>query len=518
MIKTIKIYPPIGIARLGNSKDGYFIGPERPGEVVIPSDGFRDAAKLIKRQAARFHLFAFDESDNLVKEITSDDADIRWTVHLANTKAAAEWFHPKSEIHPKQRNSAFAGDRQQLRLDPGPLTVSGKNPDFVELGKSRASGAAKDLQINQLFLNKQVQLVLGTITTDDRGLLLVLGGHGESKSPVGASLSGGDFANHDGWYDDVSDGLVSATVKFNDGSAPAVSSAWVIVGPPKYAPGLQSVVSLYDTLYQAAIVRGLIPDPFNDPSFKPSLNADILPILLRAANMRWVYDNGTGQFAATGFHHSFNQLPPADRTVIFNRLAIPSNTPGNPGSGSGDMPKMWSDLYPDGPNGTLTQTQYKMMQMWKDGDFVPATGADSSINPAGLTRAALEPCVGAAFYPGIEASWKLRDVYAFVEPFRLDSAKVSPGDISSQMSLPWQSDFLDCSVESGNFGDDLVWWPAQRPIAILKAGGGNAYAPWGRATASGSTGMSVDQMITDWYKLGFVMAQPNGRFEEVDRL
>jgi len=60
MIKTIKIYPPIGIARLGNSKDGYFIGPERIGEVVLPNDGFRDAAKLIKRQAARFHLFAFD--------------------------------------------------------------------------------------------------------------------------------------------------------------------------------------------------------------------------------------------------------------------------------------------------------------------------------------------------------------------------------------------------------------------------------------------------------------------------
>jgi hypothetical protein len=56
MIKTVKIYPPIGIARLGKSKDGYFIGPERPGEITIPPDGFRDAAGLIKRQAARFHF------------------------------------------------------------------------------------------------------------------------------------------------------------------------------------------------------------------------------------------------------------------------------------------------------------------------------------------------------------------------------------------------------------------------------------------------------------------------------
>jgi len=29
-IKTIKIYPAIGIARLGNSPTGFFIGPERP--------------------------------------------------------------------------------------------------------------------------------------------------------------------------------------------------------------------------------------------------------------------------------------------------------------------------------------------------------------------------------------------------------------------------------------------------------------------------------------------------------
>jgi len=117
----------------------------------------------------------------MVREITSDDADIRWTVHLANTKAAVEWFHPKSETQPKQRNAGFTGDRKQLTLDPGPQNVSGKNLDFADLGKSRVQGAAKDLQINQLFLNKQVQLVLGTITTDDRGLLLVLGGHGESN-------------------------------------------------------------------------------------------------------------------------------------------------------------------------------------------------------------------------------------------------------------------------------------------------------------------------------------------------
>jgi L-lysine epsilon oxidase-like protein len=520
MIKTVKIYPPIGIARLGNSKDEYFIGPERPDEVIVPPGGFRDASGLIKRQAARFHLFGYDENNTLVKEINIEDADtIEWTVHLANTKAAAEFFHPKSEANPQMRNKDFNGDRNQLRLDPGPAKVDGKNPDFADLNKSKATGLAKDLEVKQLFLNKPVQFVLGTITTDDRGLLLVLGGHGESKSPIGANLSGGDFADHDGWYDDVSDGLITATVKLKDGTTPAVASAWVIVAPPKYAPGLQSVVSLYDTLFQVAIDRGLAPSPFSDPHFKPSLAADILPILTRVANMRWVYNNGQTQFTSAGFHHSFNSMPPANRLVIFNKLSVPSTTPGNPGSGNGNMPRMWSDLYPEGPNGTLTQTQYKMIEMWKNGNVVPGTPAlpQDPITPEGLTRAALDPCVGAAFYPGIEASWKIRDVFAFLEPFRLDPAQMHPGDISSQMSLPWQSDFLDCAVERGNADEDLVWWPAQRPNAVLQAGG-DKYIPWARRSDSDLFTMSVEQMITDWHKLGFVMRQTNGRYEEVGRI
>src|ERR1700720_396501 len=116
-IKKIRIFPPIGIARLGNSETGYFVGPEIPGEPSDPAGGYRDsdAAGFIKRQAARFHLYAFDENDSLTGEITADEADITWTVHIANTKAASERFHPKSETAPPLRNATFA-NRQQLKL------------------------------------------------------------------------------------------------------------------------------------------------------------------------------------------------------------------------------------------------------------------------------------------------------------------------------------------------------------------------------------------------------------------
>jgi hypothetical protein len=35
---------------------------------------------------------------------------------------------------------------------------------------------------------------------------------------------------------------------------------------------------------------------------------------------------------------------------------------------------------------------------------------------------------------------------------------------------------------------------------------------------SGPDEMTVDQMVTDWYKLGFLLKQANGRYQEVDRL
>jgi len=132
-ISKIRIFPSIGIARLGNSNAEYFLGRAIPGLENSPGGGYRDSAGLIKRQGARFHLFAYDDSNKPLGEITAEDADITWTVHVANTKAASEWFHPKSETRSALRNARFTGDRHQLKLDPGEVSVSGKNPNFEDL-------------------------------------------------------------------------------------------------------------------------------------------------------------------------------------------------------------------------------------------------------------------------------------------------------------------------------------------------------------------------------------------------
>ena len=68
-VAKCRIHPGIGVARVGNSPDEFFIGPEAPcdpNDVKPPAGGFKDAHGRIKRQAARFRIYAYDsEGKNL---------------------------------------------------------------------------------------------------------------------------------------------------------------------------------------------------------------------------------------------------------------------------------------------------------------------------------------------------------------------------------------------------------------------------------------------------------------------
>src|ERR1041384_2805578 len=91
-ISVVKIHPAIGIARVGNSPSDFFIGPESPGNRRPLRGGYKDSHGRIKRQAARFRLFGYDKRGKLLGEITTANANIQWTVHLANKKAAWRQF------------------------------------------------------------------------------------------------------------------------------------------------------------------------------------------------------------------------------------------------------------------------------------------------------------------------------------------------------------------------------------------------------------------------------------------
>ena len=48
MATVYKVHPAIGIARVGNSPDEFFIGPERIGQPPDPPGGFKDAQCRVK--------------------------------------------------------------------------------------------------------------------------------------------------------------------------------------------------------------------------------------------------------------------------------------------------------------------------------------------------------------------------------------------------------------------------------------------------------------------------------------
>ena len=100
--------------------------------------------------------------------------------------------------------------------------------------------------------------------------------------PPGEDLP--SFANNDRWHDDVADGPVTAVVTLA-GQAPVAvhHPSWVVVAPPDFAPAINSIVTLYDVAFGAAIEKGALKlDPL------PSFGRHIKPLIERAADLRWV--------------------------------------------------------------------------------------------------------------------------------------------------------------------------------------------------------------------------------------
>ncbi len=465
-ITVVRVHPTIGVARLGNSPDEWYLGPELPGVRPTPPGGFKDAACRVKRQGVRFRLFGYDAAGNVEQEITAADATIEWRVHLVNRKAAADKYSALG-----QRNAGVTGsDRDGLVIDPGEQTLTGPNQQ-VEL----------DGGVFTLPGQASAPVPLGEVRTDDEGNLIVLGGFGTSASPDGTPLSN-DIFNSDRWYDDTADGPVSATVTIG-GNTFQADGAWVIVGPPKFAPPIDNVITLYDRLTQVFVTAGSITPPA-----APSYTKDIYPILSRATTTSAVRSSAQG-------HHAWVHpvIGPGTRSVIFGRLTTPT--------GVVDMPSLNQGPLNDG---RLTPTQYGLMEKWKDGTFTNDwTGVPpppTTITPAGLDRAALQDCVGGAFFPGIEAGAFLLDASKFAAPFRLSHTAVDPGEVTARMALPWQTDFSACGTD---------WWPVPRPNNVIPQGT-TSYQAWNRGVGSGAL------MVDKWHMLGFVVEQPEG-FVETER-
>ncbi|HEX6862382.1 MAG TPA: LodA/GoxA family CTQ-dependent oxidase, partial [Thermoanaerobaculia bacterium] len=349
METTYRIHPAIGIARLGNSTrpDGWFLGPEAPGQV--PDGPFKDGPGSIKRQGARFRIYEYQDGKP-VREIDNRVAQIIWKVHLVNSKAAGRVIIGGSEL----RNQHLQGaDRARLILDSGAQPISS-----LDSGPVRLQGH---------FLGCCVPL--GDLRTDGQGRLIVLGGFGHSFSPSGKELQG--TFNNDDWCDDSADGPVTATIHFADRSVRA-EPAWVVVGPPDYAAPVDNASSLYDVIYQAGYEQlKLHHDPLlaqNEVSF----TRHVYPLLQRTVATYGVIGVSSGE---TG--HEPQQNGNFLQPDLFARLKDNNPDPGkppyqardavfgwlrDPAGGGGSMPKL-------AMSPSLEPWKYEVMKRWRDGKF-----------------------------------------------------------------------------------------------------------------------------------------------------
>jgi hypothetical protein len=356
-VATYKIHPGIGIARLGNSETEFYIAPETPaglpqacdaqGNPRYQADGvtpvlvtnFRDAEGRIKRQAARFQVFVYDDEHPEGRPLKIGDRiegggnagtliDIEWQVYVANKKAC--WYefdttqgeHGYPDGYP--RRNASVTDRSRLIIDPGPRTVNHttkRRAAFDRSGEGNYATTFPPADLAPFPID-----TLGDMVADDSGRLLVLGGHGRA----GSELSGpgephiSNYANNDGWYDDTSDGPVMARLKMYAENVTSVRyvdveyPAWVVAAYPRYVPVVLDMVTMDEVLYDL-FVRELADDTalygvagtFNEPqrvdyrneaalqqwkdgrlawnrAFKPWFYRDIWPILYRPDQFRFL--------------------------------------------------------------------------------------------------------------------------------------------------------------------------------------------------------------------------------------
>jgi hypothetical protein len=495
------IYPAIGIARVGNSPDAFYFGPEVPDPRPEAPGFYRDANGAIKREAARFRIYGYNAAGDVVAELTADNADIQWAVTLANTKAAWYQFQIALDIpeaaatQPSFLRNLAVADRTVLSIAPGERTISGRDRQ----GPAYAFA-------NGRFMGTEVYL--GELRTDENGRLFVLGGHGKSASWNGAAAI--TFANNEGWYDDVADGPVNAVVQYQGVTLP-VDPAWVVVAPPNYGPQQKSVRTMWDLMRDLFVGQGSVMAPA-----RPSFQNDIRPIFERLSRLQWV---NAGFAAAFGWGGS----TPFSDADWMRRLASPSDNTREwrrtlfnqfrEFTRDAWAPSPWPWLYGDAmsippaetprQNAALSDLQLRFLKQWADGDFiadydptaVPPQTLDEvplAEQPQTLIRAAMEFCLADAFHPGCEMTWPMRQITMYMAPYRLAhqpknwvepnygavltpdningpcSAQIA-GGITRWMAVPWQTDTASCRSGYQKAYDPYVptFWPARVPNQVL---------------------------------------------------
>ena len=553
-IVRVSVHPGVGVARVGNSADAFYFGPEVPGALPPAGTHFRDATGAVARQAARFRVYGYDAAGAVVGEITLDDGTVDWGVHLANRKAA--WYRfdraldiPEASSATRRNAGRKGAARASLVADAGLHSSTEGSP--IEL-RATAMG---------------VSLLLGEMITDAKGRLVVLPGLGVARSWKGTRVT--TFANNDAWLDDMADGPVSATVTM-DGRTLEAEPGWVVSAPPNFAPGLSTGWrTMHDVLEDTWVSGGLAKR-----GATVSFQQHILPLFVRLARLQWV---NAGILRDHGWQSPQDLSSPA----LLARLADPS-------AGNSAFRKAWASRFRNIRSGVIephklppilgdaasfpvtsprqwigpSPLQLYRLGKWAAGHFVSDGITEAPVaasldvlpvgqQPASLDRAALDACLGDAFLPGCELTWPVRHAMMWRAPYRLKVRQHAepdfgstltlaeahsasgplagnfPGSLTRWMALPWMTDTVDCRSGYQPSVDPYLdtFWPARVPNQVLttadygivmdqsatlakRKAAFRRRKSWLRSVVVSDYYATLNGMVAHWHKLGFVVARP----------
>lgn len=553
-ISSVAIYPPIGVSRIGNSNE-YFLSSDLPSIPSKPPGGFKDSLGRVKKQVARFRVYAFNKEGEVVKEITTTkDVSIEWRVHVANIKSAWYQFNNALDLVgsaiPSILRNQSEKDRNQLIINPGTRTITGRNKQ------------GEEYQLNSgTFYGKNVPL--GEIRTDEDGRLLFFGGNGDSASKDNKPAV--TFANNEGWHDDTCDGTIRAKVIIN-GQEFEAEPAMVAVTPPDFGPGLYGVVTMNDVVQDLFIREMNYPNPSNKGL---EFWTDIYPILERMTNTQWVNQ---------GFFMLFGKNSPSDFTNpdILKTLSDPSNVyktdrarvfdwfrdPDSKKYTPTKVPPFYGDGFGEYVKIALvdlpvTRTQYSRLKEWAEGNFITGEpyiqksfdqlSLAEQINA--LNQAPLEECLGGPFHPGIELTWPMRVKLMWKSPYRLhimEEGKLpkldfgpllstvialgekgplsssGPGSLTRWLGVPWQTDEASClsGYDTSTYLPLPSFWAARVPNQVLSEDSFDRMGvhrlniaqrlkhfdyrqDWLRDFGSDYT-KKINLMVKEWHELGII--------------
>jgi len=517
VVVSAAIYPPIGVMRVGNS-DEYYLGPLVPEPDSTKDEHFyRDATGKLKRQAAEFRIYGLNAKGRPIKELTIDDqADITWNCHLANQKAGWYQFQLALDIPEASQPQYINSFKRNLKIaDRAALVIDGQKQSIAHRGEKRVFEGDFYLEKNKIYLGEMFLDETSGLGNSKR--LHVVGGKGVAKSVYDEIAI--TFANNDGWYDDTSDGPVTASVVYQ-GVELTVQPAWVVCAPPDYAPMQKSVRTMWDLMRDLAVSNNMLPQPG-----QPSFTDDIYPIFKRMTDLQWVnagFLTTFGEFGAYDFSKSewIERLRDGSndnrefRRQMYNQFRQ-FDLPGS------QSPALWPWLYGDAveipadgsprQHCTLTDLQLRFLMQWVKGEFIddwdkksmnlehpkPIDAYPVELQPDILTKAALDFCLADAFHPGCEMTWPVRQATMYQSAFRfmhdtttsvVDSLEYGPfltpqilnadsnpfqgqvaGSITRWMAIPWQTDTSSCRDGYDTSYDTYLptFWPARVPNNIL---------------------------------------------------